>query len=189
MECVNGCCQQRSDGNTRALVWDRHRWGRSTLRNEPSKILTAVGKSLTLRAALRAAAKTPTDGTRSYAKALLRFRCDNIVNVSTRRHIGGVCQGQAREESNAVNTNCHWGGREGKERALRTHLELEDILYTVEFLLVSVIDGISRVRCLLQNRSVPFNSSCLPRREFLERFLLMTSTGPFWRSAEAGGSP
>lgn len=40
----------------------------------PSKILTAVGKSLTRRAAFNAAIRTDGDGTRSYAKALLRFR-------------------------------------------------------------------------------------------------------------------
>jgi hypothetical protein len=40
----------------------------------PSKIRTAVGKSLTLRAAFNAAVRTDGDGTRSYAKALLRLR-------------------------------------------------------------------------------------------------------------------
>jgi hypothetical protein len=41
----------------------------------PSNILTAVGKSLTRLAAFRAAVMTLGEGTRSYAKALLRFRC------------------------------------------------------------------------------------------------------------------
>ena len=40
----------------------------------PSKIRTAVGKSLTLRAAFNAAVSTDGEGTRSYAKALLRLR-------------------------------------------------------------------------------------------------------------------
>lgn len=40
----------------------------------PSKIRTAVGKSLTLLAALRAAVITDGEGTRSYAKALFRLR-------------------------------------------------------------------------------------------------------------------
>lgn len=43
----------------------------------PSKIRTAVGKSLTLLAAFKAAVRTDGEGTRSYAKALLRFRCLN----------------------------------------------------------------------------------------------------------------
>ena len=43
-------------------------------RGLPSKIRTAVGKSLTLRAALRAAMMTEGEGTRSYAKALFRLR-------------------------------------------------------------------------------------------------------------------
>ena len=43
----------------------------------PSNILTAVGKSLTLRAAFRAAMMTEGEGTRSYAKALLRLRCSS----------------------------------------------------------------------------------------------------------------
>ena len=45
------------------------------VRNAPSKTRTAVGKSLTLLAALRAAVTTEGEGTRSYAKALFRFRC------------------------------------------------------------------------------------------------------------------
>ena len=40
----------------------------------PSKIRTAVAKSFTLRAALSAASMTEGEGTRSYAKALLRLR-------------------------------------------------------------------------------------------------------------------
>lgn len=40
----------------------------------PSKILTAVGKSLTLLAAFRAAMMTLGEGTRSYAKALFKLR-------------------------------------------------------------------------------------------------------------------
>ena len=42
----------------------------------PSNIRTAVGKSLTLLAALKAAVMTEGDGTRSYANALFRFRCE-----------------------------------------------------------------------------------------------------------------
>ena len=36
-------------------------------------------------------------------------------------------------------------GKRGKEGALITYLELEDILYTVEFLLISSIDRISGI--------------------------------------------
>lgn len=43
----------------------------------PSKIRTAVAKSFTLRAALSAASMTEGEGTRSYAKALLRLRFGN----------------------------------------------------------------------------------------------------------------
>ena len=45
----------------------------------PSKIRTAVGKSLTLRAALSAAMTTLGEGTRSYAKALFRLRCRDKI--------------------------------------------------------------------------------------------------------------
>jgi hypothetical protein len=48
----------------------------------PSKILTAVGKSLTRRAALRAAVMTEVEGTRSYAKALLRLRWSSKTSVT-----------------------------------------------------------------------------------------------------------
>jgi len=41
---------------------------------KPSKIRTAVGKSLTLLAAFNAAVRTDGEGTRSYAKALFKFR-------------------------------------------------------------------------------------------------------------------
>ena len=44
--------------------------------NVPSNIRTAVGKSFTRLAALRAATMTEGAGTRSYAKALFRLRCD-----------------------------------------------------------------------------------------------------------------
>jgi hypothetical protein len=74
----------------------------SETRNPPSKILTAVGKSLTLRAARRAAAKTPTDGTRSYANALLRFRCHDIVDVSKGTGFGKGL----RKHTWSSNTSC-----------------------------------------------------------------------------------
>jgi hypothetical protein len=62
--------------------------GMSAGRYIPSKIRTAVGKSLTLRAAFNAAVRTDGEGTRSYAKALLRLRCrpsyDNQQSAGTR---------------------------------------------------------------------------------------------------------
>lgn len=48
----------------------------------PSKIRTAVGKSLTLLAAFKAAVRTEGEGTRSYAKALLRFRYNHRTIIS-----------------------------------------------------------------------------------------------------------
>ena len=70
--CLNGCkemlvCSGFSPVWTvRAKIFSRD--------NLPSKIRTAVGKSFTRRAALRAAVITVVDGTKSYAKELLRFR-------------------------------------------------------------------------------------------------------------------
>jgi len=49
----------------------------------PSKILTAVGKSLTRRAAFRAAMQTDGEGTRSYANALFKFRCCVISQIGS----------------------------------------------------------------------------------------------------------
>merc|ERR1712093_973074 len=49
-------------------------WPRfSTFALIPSKIRTAVGKSLTLLVAFNAAVRTEGEGTRSYAKALFKF--------------------------------------------------------------------------------------------------------------------
>lgn len=55
----------------------------SVLALMPSKTRTAVGKSLTLLAALIAASQTEGEGTRSYAKALFRLRyCCKSVSKS-----------------------------------------------------------------------------------------------------------
>lgn len=72
----------------------------------PSNILTAVGKSLTRRAALRAAMITPGEGTRSYANALFRFLCIMLSHICAKtalqRHLPAAqtrlapCQTQTR---------------------------------------------------------------------------------------------
>ena len=54
---------------------DRHIETSVATTHVPSKIRTAVGKSLTLLAAFNAAVSTDGAGTRSYAKALFRLRC------------------------------------------------------------------------------------------------------------------
>jgi len=74
----------------------------------PSNILTAVGKSLTRRAAFKAAMMTPGEGTKSYANALFKFLC----KVSD-HHV------QAQPSS-------------------ELYLKFEDILHLVELGLVSV---------------------------------------------------
>lgn len=91
-------------------------------KNAPSKIRTAVGKSLTLLAALRAAMMTDGEGTRSYAKALFKFLC-SIVGQKLFCSLEG-------EMPSWSGWRVSWEGK--------WYLELENILNTVEFLLVSV---------------------------------------------------
>jgi hypothetical protein len=73
----------------------------STLAFTPSKTRTAVGKSLTLLAALRAAWRTEGEGTRSYAKALFRLRCaggehvSQSIGLSCVFEVGDLCCNQA----------------------------------------------------------------------------------------------
>lgn len=82
--------------------------------NIPSKIRTAVGKSLTRLAAFNAAVMTEGDGTRSYAKALLRLRYMVRTAVSS----------FVLAESAIFR---------------RPYLELENVLHTLEFLFESIM--------------------------------------------------
>ena len=56
--------------------------------------------------------------------------------------------------------------KRGKESAHITYLELKDILYTVEFLLISAIDGISGLCCIVQKIVSPWGPS-VPKNTYL----------------------
>jgi hypothetical protein len=88
----------------------------------PSKIRTAVGKSLTLLAAFSAAVRTEGAGTKSYAKALLRLRCWK----QTTMHQLAICRTGIS----------NWGGTK-----YMPYLKLEDVLHLFELLLISRCHG------------------------------------------------
>lgn len=76
-----------------------------------------MGKSFTLLAAFSAATRTEGDGTRSYAKALLRLRYSSYDNQ------------QAANTRDVVM---------GNNQDIKTYLKLENILDLIKFLLISI---------------------------------------------------
>ena len=88
--------------------------------NAPSKIRTAVGKSLTRRAARRAAVTTDGEGTRSYANALFRLRCNHVSLPTSSFQKDTGCSAEI----------CRPGSQP------RSYLKLKNILHRVEFVLV-----------------------------------------------------